>query len=94
MGLFKDFQSIVMWMFWAFKLSFDLDILVFRPIFPKIWRNFIQFSGHTEPRLFFSKDRRRVWHRNVCKLAQMARAVFTLTQFLTKTAYILFHIYP
>jgi hypothetical protein len=47
MGLFKDFQSIVMWMFWAFKLSFDVDILVFRPIFPKIWQNFIQLYGHT-----------------------------------------------
>ncbi len=53
MGFFKDFQSIVKSMFWALKLSFDVDILVFRPIFPKIWRNLIQLSGHTEPRLFF-----------------------------------------
>jgi len=36
-----------MWMFWAFKLSFGVDILAFLAIFPKIRQNFIQFSGHT-----------------------------------------------
>jgi hypothetical protein len=37
-----------MWMFWAFKLSFDVGILAFWSLFPKIGRNFIQFSGHTD----------------------------------------------
>jgi hypothetical protein len=27
-GLFEGFKSSLMWMFWAFKLSFDADILV------------------------------------------------------------------
>jgi hypothetical protein len=37
-----------MWMFWAFKFSFVVDILVILvATFPKIGRNFIQFSGHT-----------------------------------------------
>jgi len=36
-----------MWMFCAFKLSFDVDILVFWVTFSKIRQNFIQFSGHT-----------------------------------------------
>ncbi len=36
-----------MWKFCAFKLSFDVDILVFWVTFPKIRQNFIQFSGHT-----------------------------------------------
>jgi hypothetical protein len=36
-------------MFWAFKLSFDVDRYfgIFGPLFPKIRQNFIQFSGHT-----------------------------------------------
>jgi hypothetical protein len=34
-------------MFWAFKLSFDVNILAFWPLFPKIGRNSIQFYGHT-----------------------------------------------
>ncbi len=43
-GLFEGFKSGLMWMFLAFKLSFDVDILV---LFPKIRQNFIQFSDHT-----------------------------------------------
>jgi coproporphyrinogen III oxidase-like Fe-S oxidoreductase len=34
-------------MFWDFKLSFEVAILIFFPLSPKIRRNFIQFSGHT-----------------------------------------------
>ncbi len=33
-------------MFWAFKLGFDVDILAFRPLFPKVGQNFIQLSSH------------------------------------------------
>jgi hypothetical protein len=46
-GLFEGFNSGLMWMFLAFKLRFDGDILVFLPTLPKIRQNFIQFSGHT-----------------------------------------------
>ncbi len=36
-------------MFWAFEMSFDVDILAFLATFLlKIGQNFIQFSGHTE----------------------------------------------
>jgi hypothetical protein len=35
-GLFKGLKISLMWKFWAFKLSFDVDILVFLPLFPKI----------------------------------------------------------
>jgi hypothetical protein len=36
-------------MFWAFKLSFDTDDLVFwATFFPEIWQKGIQFSGHTD----------------------------------------------
>jgi hypothetical protein len=31
----------------AFKLSFDVHILVLGSLFPKFRQNFIQFSGHT-----------------------------------------------
>jgi hypothetical protein len=34
-GLFEGFKSSLMWMFWAFKLSFDADILVFLATFSK-----------------------------------------------------------
>jgi hypothetical protein len=35
-------------MFWAFRLSFDVDILEnFGYFFPKIKPNFIELSGHT-----------------------------------------------
>ncbi len=33
--LFEDFKSSLMLMFWAFKLSFDVDIVVFWAIFSK-----------------------------------------------------------
>jgi len=36
-----------MWMFWAFKLSFDVDILVFWTTFSKIRQHFIHSSGHS-----------------------------------------------
>jgi hypothetical protein len=42
--LTMGFKRSLMWVFWAFKLSFDVDILVFLATFSK---NFIQFSGHT-----------------------------------------------
>ncbi len=34
-------------MFWAFKLSFDVNIKAFGQLFQKIGQNFIHFSGHT-----------------------------------------------
>jgi hypothetical protein len=34
-------------MFRAFKLSFDVNILAFGPLFQKIGRNFIQYSSQT-----------------------------------------------
>jgi hypothetical protein len=37
-GLFKAFKSSLGWMFWAFKLSFDVDVLVF-------WATFLQNLG-------------------------------------------------
>jgi hypothetical protein len=37
-----------MWMFWAFKLIFEVDILAFfGHFFPNIRQNFIQLFGHT-----------------------------------------------
>jgi hypothetical protein len=47
-GLSEDFKSNLMWMVWAFKLSFDEDILFFWPLFQKIRQNLIQFSGHAD----------------------------------------------
>jgi len=39
---FGGFKSSLVWMFRAFKLSFDEDIFVFFwPLFPKIGQNFI-----------------------------------------------------
>jgi hypothetical protein len=34
-GLFEGFKSSLMWMLWAFKLSFDADILVSLATFSK-----------------------------------------------------------
>jgi hypothetical protein len=36
-------------MFWAFQLSFDVNILSFWSLFPKNGQNFITFSGHNTP---------------------------------------------
>jgi hypothetical protein len=47
-GLFKGFKSSLMWMFWAFKLSFDVEISVFwATFFQTLGENCITFSGHT-----------------------------------------------
>jgi hypothetical protein len=36
-----------MWMFWAFTLSFDEDILVFGDTFLQKLEDFFEISGHT-----------------------------------------------
>jgi hypothetical protein len=46
--LFTGLKISLMGKFLAFKLRFDIDILVFWPLFPKIRQNFIIFSGHTD----------------------------------------------
>jgi hypothetical protein len=35
-------------MFWAFKLSFDVNIKAFGQLFQKFGQNFIHCSGHTD----------------------------------------------
>ncbi len=35
-------------MFWAFKLSFDVNVLDVWPLFPKIGQTFIKLTGHTD----------------------------------------------
>ncbi len=47
MQVLKGCSGSLMWTFWPFKFSFDIDILVFWPLFTKIGQLFIQYSGHT-----------------------------------------------
>ncbi len=46
-GLFKSFKSSLMWMFWAFNLSFDVDISIFWATFFKHYAIFFSiFWSH------------------------------------------------
>ncbi len=79
-GLFEGFNGGLMWMFLAFKLSFDGDILVFLPTLPKIRQNFIQFSGHTSTNQPTNQTKLHLVHFLSTKVS---RTVFMVTAIMT-----------
>jgi len=88
-GLFESFISILIWMFWAFKLS----SFVFLATFPETRLNFIWFSGHTAPpspmymphKILNKLDRlRRVFNR-LCKRSFQQKVISPVAA-LSKTS--------